>query len=155
MQFKIPQNVQMEDKIVGPLTLKHMIVLGSGGGLAYMLYIILSRAYYWEIWAPPVGIIVILTVIIAFVKVYNLSFAKFILLFIEYNLLPRKRKWVKASGDIFLRKPLQIDSKKKKKSKYVKSEETLESINKLDEISKKLDEYSNKFESIQKSKSQK
>lgn len=155
MQFKIPQNVQMEDKIVGPLTLKHMIVLGTGGGLAYVVYIVLSRAYYWEIWALPVAIISILTVIIAFVKVYNVSFAKFILLFIEYNILPRKRKWVKASGDIFLHKPIVIDSKKKKKVKTEKSKETLESIQKLDEISKKLDEYSDKFESIQKTKSEK
>jgi hypothetical protein len=150
MQFKIPQNVQMEDKIVGPLTLKHMIILGAGGGLAYFVYIILSRAYFWEIWLPPVAIIVILTIVIAFVKVYNLSFGKFILLFIEYNLLPRKRKWMKSSGEVFLKKPIEIKTDKKKKPVKDKSKESLESIEKLDKISKKLDEYSDKFESIKK-----
>lgn len=28
MQYKIPQNVQLEDKIVGPLTLKQLIIVG-------------------------------------------------------------------------------------------------------------------------------
>lgn len=31
MQYKIPQNVQIEDKIVGPLTLKQLIICGVGG----------------------------------------------------------------------------------------------------------------------------
>lgn len=28
MQYKIPQNVQIEDKIVGPLTMKQLIICG-------------------------------------------------------------------------------------------------------------------------------
>ena len=36
MQYKIPQNVQIEDKIVGPLTLKQLGILGFGGATAYL-----------------------------------------------------------------------------------------------------------------------
>lgn len=154
MQFKVPQNVQMEDKIVGPLTLKQLIIIGAGGGVAYLVHAILSRAYYWELWAPPVFIIALLTLIVAFVKIYNLSFGKFMLLFIEHNLLPRQRKWVKASGDIPLKKPIEIPSKKKKRPQE-KSQEALDSINKLDQISKKLDDYSDKIESMQRENSKK
>ena len=45
MQAKVPQNVQMADKIVGPLTLRHMIILGAGGGLAYLVFTILSKNF--------------------------------------------------------------------------------------------------------------
>ena len=35
MQFKIPQDVQRADKIVGPLTLRELIIVGIGGGFTY------------------------------------------------------------------------------------------------------------------------
>ena len=49
MQYKIPQNVRIEDKIVGPLTLKQLIILGVGGGITYAIYVALARVYYVEV----------------------------------------------------------------------------------------------------------
>ncbi|MBU1446073.1 PrgI family protein [Patescibacteria group bacterium] len=141
MQFKIPQNVQMEDRIVGPLTLKHMIILGIGGGFAYVLYVVLARSYYMEVWLPPIAIIVILTLLFAFVKIYNVSFAKFIILFIEHLFVPRKRKWQKASAEIQMQGYVPEKEPTKLNDSNKKDNENTKTLNKLNDISKVLDTY--------------
>ena len=37
MQFKVPQNIDLEDKIFGPLTLKQFIYLAGAGGVLFIL----------------------------------------------------------------------------------------------------------------------
>lgn len=144
MQAKVPQNVQMADKIVGPLTLRHMIIIGAGGGFAYLLYSILSKNYYWEVWLLPVGFIVAITLLIAFVKIYNVGFGKFIILFTEYIFLPRKRRWCKSSAEIIGMKPVQIEKKGGKKKTKDKGAEAAKTIRKIDDITKILDTYGRK-----------
>lgn len=38
MQFQVPQFLDVEDKIIGPFTLKQFLFAGGGFGLAYMFY---------------------------------------------------------------------------------------------------------------------
>ena len=38
MQFIVPQFLDVEDKIIGPLTFKQFIYLAGGGGLAFSVY---------------------------------------------------------------------------------------------------------------------
>ena len=45
MQYKIPQNVGIEDKIVGPLTLRQLIIISVGVGISYVLFALLSKVY--------------------------------------------------------------------------------------------------------------
>jgi hypothetical protein len=101
MQFKVPQDVQREDTIIGPITLKQMIILGVGGGIAYAIYISLAKTYYVEIWLPPVAIVLALTAALAFLNIYNMSFEKFIMRLFEYTMLARKRIWIQGTGRPF------------------------------------------------------
>lgn len=41
MQFQVPQFIEVEDKIFGPLTFKQFVYIGGGLGAAYMLWRIL------------------------------------------------------------------------------------------------------------------
>ena len=41
---KIPQNVYVEDRIIGPITLRHLIICGLGGGISYALYSTAAKA---------------------------------------------------------------------------------------------------------------
>jgi hypothetical protein len=41
MQFQVPQFIEVEDKIFGPLTFKQFVYLGGGVGAAYIIYRIL------------------------------------------------------------------------------------------------------------------
>ena len=38
MQFQVPQFIEVEDKIFGPLTFKQFVYVGGGAGLAYLLW---------------------------------------------------------------------------------------------------------------------
>ena len=38
MRFQVPQFIEIEDKIFGPLTLKQFIYLAGGGGISYVIY---------------------------------------------------------------------------------------------------------------------
>ncbi len=38
MQFQVPQFIEVEDKIVGPLTLKQFLYVAAAGGLSFMLF---------------------------------------------------------------------------------------------------------------------
>lgn len=41
MQFQVPQFIEVEDKIVGPLTFKQFIFIAGGAGMAYVLWRVL------------------------------------------------------------------------------------------------------------------
>lgn len=123
MQYKVPQDVQREDTIIGPLTLKQMIILAIGGGIAYALYIQLSSIYFAQIWLPPVIIVSAITLAFAFLKIHDLPFYEYLMHFIEYNLLGRKRVWIQGSGNPFV-PPYQKDKKEEKEKKAFKKKET-------------------------------
>ncbi len=110
-QFKVPQDVQREDTIIGPITLRQMIILGFGGGIAYAIYISLAKTYFLEVWLPPVAIVSAITLAFAFLKVHSLPFHLFLMAFIEYKLLPNKRVWIEGSGYPFI-SPFEIQTKK-------------------------------------------
>ena len=38
MQFKVPQFLDIEDKIFGPFTFKEFVYLAGGAGLCFILY---------------------------------------------------------------------------------------------------------------------
>ena len=107
MQFKVPQNIRREDKIVGPLTLKQMIICAIGGTIAYAIYVSLANYYLWITWLPPMLIVILITAAFAFVRPLDLSFTKWILLWAEFALLPKKRlclSGLQSIGEIHLPK---------------------------------------------------
>lgn len=100
--IKIPQNVYIEDRIVGPLTLKQVIIVALGGGFSYAMFAMVSKTY--GTLALPIEIIVwipgILSVIFAFVKVNDLSMLRLCMLFLERMNKPSIRTWTPRRGII-------------------------------------------------------
>jgi len=143
MQAKVPQNVQMADKIVGPLTLRHMIIIGAGGGLAYLIYVILARTYYWEVWFPPVFIISLITLATAFLRIYNVSFGKFLILLLESVLIPRKRVWRKADAEVIITGILEKPKNTNMEKNNERAKKAAQTIKKIKNISEILDSYGN------------
>ena len=141
MQFKVPQNVQREDKIVGPLTLRQLIICGIGGGIAYAIYVSLGKDYHWLTWLPPVAIIVLITILFAFIRPLDLTFAKFLLTYLEFILLPQKRSWIQSSAEVLMSayNP-QVKPKTKAEQKAEeKAKEIEDKAKKIMELSKMLD----------------
>ena len=99
MQFKVPQDVQREDRIVGPLTLRQLITCGIGFSIAYAIYTTLGRDYEVITALIPVIIIGLITVVFAFIKPLDLTFERYILFRVESLILPPKRYWIKGTAD--------------------------------------------------------
>lgn len=138
MQYKVPQDVQREDTIIGPLTLKQMGILGAGGGAAYAIYISLAKSYFIEIWLPPVAVISLLTLAFAFIKIHNMPFSQFIMNLIEYNVLAKKRIWIQGSGTPFLPPYDENQHKKEQKQAVIEDKGKVKS---LEELSKIMDSH--------------
>jgi len=137
MQFKVPQNVQIEDKILPFMTLRQLIICGVGGGFTYLVYLMLERQPL-SIWSPPVGILALITVSIAFLKVRGIPFVSFVLLLLERYLNEPKRVWVKSAGDIFPKlSAAKSKTKKEDPKKKTLPENSAKDIKKL---SRMLDE---------------
>ncbi|MBI2409910.1 PrgI family protein [Candidatus Kaiserbacteria bacterium] len=64
MEYQVPQFIEVEDKIVGPLTLKQFIYLAGGGGLCIVFFVYLHLILALLFSAP----IVALAVALAFYK---------------------------------------------------------------------------------------
>lgn len=143
MQFKVPQNVQREDKIVGPLTLKQLIICGIGFGVAYGIYVTLAKDYIWVTWILPVGIVAIITMAFAFARPLDLSFSKFIICWVQFTIQPRKRFWILGSGDFYpLPMSAALSASKIEKKAEKKAEAMLDKRKKLEEITKILNAHS-------------
>lgn len=140
MQFKIPQDVQIEDKIIGPITMRQLIILGIGGGITYAIYISLASKYSWPVWGPPVGILSLLTLAISFAKINEMSFTEYVLFYILYQIRARKRCWQQMGGDVFVSSFTQASAPAKKEKKIIEKQkqDTLK-ITKLDDLTRILD----------------
>lgn len=71
MQFKVPQFIDMEDKIVGPLTLKQFAYLLGAGGFSFLLWTFIPIKVVAVIFIIPVGGFFIA---LAFVKINERPF---------------------------------------------------------------------------------
>src|SRR3989344_84096 len=97
---KIPQNVQIEDRIVGPLTLRQIIIIGIGCGFSYAAWASVSKAY-GAVGIPLTALLWIpglVSVMFAFVKVNDLSLLRICMLFLERISKPTVRTWTPREG---------------------------------------------------------
>ena len=91
MDYQVPQFIEVEDKIIGPFTLKQFIYLAGGGGLIaiFLLYLPLFLGILLSI---PVGA---LAGALAFYKVNNKSFVEMLEAGFKYYTSGRLFLWKK------------------------------------------------------------
>ncbi|TSC56423.1 MAG: Uncharacterized protein Greene041679_526 [Parcubacteria group bacterium Greene0416_79] len=70
MRFQVPQFINIEDKLFGPLTVKQFVYLVGGGGMVYILYQYLPFYVALFIIAPVAA----LALALAFLKINNKPF---------------------------------------------------------------------------------
>lgn len=94
MRFKVPQNIDMPDRILGPLTMLQFIYAVIGGGAAYVCYMSLPS---------PIGlflaiIIALFTLSMIFLKVNERPFLVFLFSLIKFISSPKQRVWEKGQN---------------------------------------------------------
>ncbi len=97
---KIPQNVYIEDRIIGPLTLRQIIISMLGIGFSYALWASVQKVYGYVplhitiiVWVPGV-----LAVIFSFVRINDLSMTHILFLLIERFSKPQTRTYGPRRG---------------------------------------------------------
>ena len=95
MQFKVPQNIDMEDKIVGPLTLIQFIYILTGGLIDYIMFQSFGQ-YIWLflLFALPIAVIALA---LAFLKIQDQPLSHFILAGLDYLRQPKVRFWKRGN----------------------------------------------------------
>jgi len=105
MQFQVPQNIAMEDRIVGPLTLIQFIIVLVGGGISFLFINLTS--------APPLLsrgfaiLFAVITLIVAMGKFNDQPMYRFFRFILAFILTPKTRVWHKGGSEIQLIKPSQ------------------------------------------------
>jgi len=96
MEAKVPQNIDMQDKVIGPLTLVQFFYLLFGGLFIYLLNNWTAgsflRPLFWLIALP----VAVLAFALAFVKIGERPFIYFLGSLVRYLQRPRMRVWQKG-----------------------------------------------------------
>ena len=74
MRYQVPQFIEIEDKIIGPLTIKQFVYLAGGAGMAFIVY---TYVYFYIAIILIAGIIP-LALALAFYKINNKPFIDFL-----------------------------------------------------------------------------
>lgn len=91
MEYQVPQFIEIEDKIFGPLTLKQFIYLVGGGGLVVISFVFLPLVFAILVSIPAGG----LALALAFFKMNGKSFVEILEYGIQYYLGKRLYLWRK------------------------------------------------------------
>jgi cytochrome c-type biogenesis protein CcmH/NrfF len=95
MQYKIPLQIENEDVIVAGLSMRQIIIMMVWGGLAYTIFKTLEPRI-----GPDVALIfaipiLVVGIIIALLKIYEMTFMPFILNMFRLTLNTKERIWSK------------------------------------------------------------
>jgi hypothetical protein len=96
MEAKVPQRIDMEDKVIGPLTLTQFFYLLFGGLFLYLLNSWTIDSPLRIIYYLLFPIVLTLSIALAFVKVQDRPFINFIGSLVRYMQRPRRRVWLKG-----------------------------------------------------------
>lgn len=89
MRYQIPQFIEIEDRVIGPLTLKQFVYLAGGAGMAFIVYLYVPLLLLKIILIPAV---IGLAVALAFYKSNNRPFIE--VLEAMFNFYTREKLYV-------------------------------------------------------------
>ena len=96
MRFQVPQFIDVEDKIFGPLTLKQFIYLAGGAGVLVIFLTLLPKILAFMLAAPFIA----LSVALAFYKPNNQSFVVQLESMLRYFLGEKLYIWKKVPKQV-------------------------------------------------------
>jgi hypothetical protein len=92
MQFQVPQFIETEDRIIGPLTLKQFGFIAVGFGISFFLFFFLSL-WLWLLLALPINII---SLSFAFIKINGIPLPQVAMAAMGYFWKPKFYLWKKT-----------------------------------------------------------
>lgn len=89
MEYQVPQFIEVEEKVFGPLSIKQFVYVAGGGGLCVVLFLYLPKF----IGIPLAIIVAVFTLAVAFYKVNNKPFLDILEAGFNYYLGSRLYLW--------------------------------------------------------------
>ncbi len=117
-QFLVPQFIDVEDKILGPITMRQFILMLVSALLLFILYKLLSFFYFIAAGLLDLGMFATL----AFAKINGRPIHFFLLNFLQTSRRPNFRVWSKSA---FVRDVQDEKSEIKEKTKQKKNKEPI------------------------------
>lgn len=97
MRFEVPQFIEIEDKIFGPLTWKQFIYVAGGVGLAAVLFFFTPFVIFLILGMP----IAVVTFLLSFYPVNNRPFSFFLESAVRYFRGNKLYLWRKRGGGVY------------------------------------------------------
>lgn len=94
-QFVVPQFIDVEDKIIGPITVRQFLILLSAGAIGFLAYSLFQVYLFLTITV----IVSLIAIAFAFIKVRGQTFHYFMLNVVQYIRKPALRVWQKRWTD--------------------------------------------------------
>ena len=94
MRYQVPQFIEVEDKIFGPLTIKQFVYVAGGAGLSYIIYNYVSKLSF-ILAIVLVAPIIAFALALAFYKVNNRAFINVVESAFKYLLSNKLYIWKK------------------------------------------------------------
>lgn len=134
---KIPQNVYVEDRIIGPITLRQIMIVLGGAGISYAIWAGMKSAGTVSVFQTGIAWIpCVIAVLFAFVKINGISLFRITLLVIERINKPARRTWQPRRGiyvNFITKAPSKDNEEMRKKEEQKKNTE-------IEELSRVLDQ---------------
>jgi hypothetical protein len=120
VQYKVPQNIDQEDKILGPLTFIEFIYVLIGGAIVILALALFDTALFLLVAIPTI----VLTACFALIKVQNQPFSRFFVYFFVYLTQPKRRIWHDAEAEVLekqnaINAEIETQKQAKRKSKDI------------------------------------
>lgn len=107
MQFQIPQFIETEDKIVGPLTMKQFMYIGVAAGISFILFFTLKTG----VWLVLSIFILGFAAALAFVKINGRELIKVISAALHFYWQPQTYVWQSEETGFSKNESLKISSR--------------------------------------------
>jgi len=113
LKFQVPQFIETETKLIGPLTLKQFLWVATGGAILFFLFLTANRLVFF-IAAIPIGG---LFAALAFIRLNNTPLMSYVLYAFIYIMNPKqyifKKEAEKEFPDVRVEKEIIINDNKK------------------------------------------
>ncbi len=90
-QYQVPQFIDIEDKVVGPLTIKQFFIIAAGVGIAGLLFMVLRLAFAIVLGVPLIAF----TTSLALVKMHGMPLWRYIAAALSFSIRPQEYFWKK------------------------------------------------------------
>ncbi len=96
MRFQLPQFIETETKLVGPLTLRQFLWVAGGAAVLFLLFMTTGLNFLFFVVGIP---IVAIFLALAFLKIEGMPLINYVAFLLSYLLNPKRYLFRKDKGD--------------------------------------------------------